>query len=59
MKPSQAISRDNMGLVPEVSEAVSVPTSGVDLMGVVLSRYIYTQSRLSADPAPTAWVQWA
>jgi hypothetical protein len=56
MKSSRAINRDNMGLLADVSEGVSVPTSGVDVMGAVFSRYIYTQSKLSAAPARSAWV---
>jgi hypothetical protein len=56
MKPSRANSHDNVVLMPDVSEAVSVPTSGVDVMGVVFSRYIYTQSKLSTAPARAAWI---
>jgi hypothetical protein len=54
MKPSRAISRENMGLASDVSETLS-PSTGVDVMSVVFARYIYTLSKQLAPPERTAW----
>jgi hypothetical protein len=56
VKPSRAISCDDIGLVPVTSETVSVLASGVDVMHAGFPRYIYTLNRLSAAPARIAWV---